>query len=132
MPALANVVLTDGSATDHTFVPQAGVDAKGVARLERTTGVPIGNEVLTISSGKTPAGRRKATLKLTVPILQNGVVDGISRPTVVRSSYATIEFSFDGSSSKTERTDVRKMIVDLLGDGQTLAAAVIDDLEGLY
>jgi hypothetical protein len=135
MPALSAVVLTDAASptpVDHSFAPRSGVDAKGVATLVRSTGVPIGDERLTISRSRTATGREKAVFKLTLPIVQNGTVDGITRPTVVRVAYATIELSFDGASSTQERKNCRAMISDLLGDGQAIAGAVIDDLEALY
>ncbi len=135
MPALSTVVLTDAASptpVDHSFAPRQGVDANGVALLVRSTGVPIGDERLTISRSRTQTGREKAVFKLTIPIVQNGTVDGISRPTIVRTSYVTVEFSFDGASSTQERHDVRAMVADLLGDGQALASALIDNLEALY
>jgi hypothetical protein len=131
MPAMTSVVLTDGEATDHTFVPR-GFDANNVATLVKSSGVPIANERLTISRPRTQQGREKAVFRMTIPVVQNATVDGITQPRVVRTAYADVTFSFEETSTATERENVRKMVVDLLGDGQAFASALIDDLEILY
>lgn len=131
MPAMAPVVLTDDHTTDHTFTPR-GFDAKGVAVLKSSSGVPIGDKILTVSRSTTAAGREKALLKLTIPVVQTETENGISRPTIVRVAYCEASFSFDGASSDAERADARKMLADLIGDGQALAGSIVDDLETLY
>jgi hypothetical protein len=135
MPALGTVVLTDAATptpVDHSFAPRSGVDAKGVATYARSTGVPLGDETLTVSVVKTTVGRRKVTIKLAVPVVATAVVNGVNDPTILRVAYCNIDFSFDQKSSTQERKDIRAMVTDLLGNGQGFAAAIIDDLEAVY
>jgi len=41
-----------------------------------------------------------------MPVVQDSVVNGVSRPTVVRTSYGEITLSADGASSTQERDDL--------------------------
>lgn len=113
MPQLATAVLKDSANADHNFTPN-GIPG-GVASLVESTGVPIGNKSLTIALNKTSAGRYKATVKFILPVVQDAVVSGVSRPTVVRAAYADLTFSFDGTSSPLERKDAIAYLKSLLG-----------------
>jgi hypothetical protein len=132
MPQMTPVVLTDSQASDHSFAPR-GIDSQtGVATLVKSTGVPVGDARLTISRTRTSQGREKATFKLTIPVVANETVNGVARPSVVRTAYADVVVSFDGTSSTVERANVRSMLADLLGNSEGLALAIIDNLETLY
>lgn len=132
MPTATAIVLTDGATTDHTFTPE-GRDANGTSNFKRSTGVPIGDERLSIAQSKTAQGRRKVSVRLQLPVIADAAgEDGVSRPTPVRIAYADVTFSFDGTSSVAERKNMRFMIADLFGAGQTLSESVIDNLEALY
>jgi len=130
MPQLNNAVLKDGATTpaNHTFTPDN--ISGGVATLIESTGVPIGDKRLTVSLVQTSAGRRKVTMKLTIPVVQDATVNGVTRPTVVRTAYADLTFSYDGSSSLQERKDTRAYIVSALADAMLLQ--VNDSLSALY
>lgn len=133
MPALQNLVLKDRKSTpvDHTFVP-ADVSG-GVGRLVETTGVKLGESSYTIScKPNATKSRYKASAKLTIPIVENAVINGITVPTVVRTSIVTIEASFDAASSRAERNDVIGMIQDSLTATKTLVDKTFVDLEGVY
>jgi len=125
---LTAAVLKDSANADHTFTPNDITG--GVALLVESTGVPIGDSRLTISTGQTPAGRRKVTVKLAVPVVQDAVVSGVTRPTVVRTAYCNMDFSFDGSSNTEERSDILAFIASLMGN--TMFKSVANDLQGLY
>jgi hypothetical protein len=132
MPTASAIVLTDGAAVDHTFTPE-GRDANGVTNFKKTTGVPLGDEKLSINQSKTAQGRRKVSIRMQLPILADAAgEDGVTRPTIVRTAFADVTLSFDATSSITERKNLRYMIADLFGAGQTLSEAVIDNLEALY
>jgi len=128
MPQLAPIVLKDYEAADHTFTP-VNIDG-GVASLVNSTGVPIGDQVLTYSSTKTASGKRKALLKLVLPVVQDVVVAGISKPTVVRTAYVEMSFTFDSTSNAAERHDALGLAWSLLGS--TTAPLVIGDLSAPY
>jgi hypothetical protein len=112
MTQLANVVLKDYEDSDVTFVPRDMPG--GVATVVNSTGVPVGDKTLSFSTTKTQAGRRKSTLKMVIPIVQNAEVAGVSTPTVVRTSYVDITFSFAATSNTDERRDVLAYIVSAL------------------
>lgn len=128
MPQLTTVVLKDNANADHTFTPN-NVQG-GVATLVESTGVPIGDKRITIGQNQTAQGRRKVTVKIAIPAIQDAVVNGVTRPTVVRAAYADLTFSFDGSSSTSERKDALAYIKSLMANTMFISAA--GDLEGIY
>lgn len=128
MPQLATAVLKDSANADHTFTPD-GIQGN-VATLVESTGVPIGNKSISISVNKTTNGRRKVIVKAQFPVVQDAVVSGVSRPTVVRTGYADITMSFDATSSTAERKDVIAYIKSLLGT--EMFDDVAADLQPLY
>lgn len=131
MTQLTNLVLKDGQATpaNHTFAPAS--IAGGVATLVESTGVPIGDKRLTASLVSTSVGRRKVTLKMAVPVVQDAQVNGVTKPTVVRTAYCDVVFTFDGASNKQERKDMRAYVVSLLSD-TAMIAPLTDDLSNLF
>lgn len=114
MPQIANLVLKDRAATpfDHTFTPQGFPN--GVATLVESTGIPLADKRLTIAVSKTAQGRRKVTLKLVVPVVQDQTINGITSPVIVRTGYADVTFSFDQASSEQERKDAVSFIAESL------------------
>lgn len=128
MPQLTAAILKDSADADHTFSPN-NVQG-GVATLVESTGVPIGDKRLTIGQNTTQQGRRKVTVKLNLPVVQDAVVNGVTRPTVVRTTYVDLSFSFDGSSDTDERKDALAFIESLMGNTMFISAA--GDLAGIY
>lgn len=131
MPQLTPVVLTDRQATpvSHTFTPS---DKKGnVGILVNNTGTPIGNERLGISLSNTNS-RYKAVLKLSCPVVVSEIINGVTVPTVSRTSYAEVHFSFPPTSTLQERKDVVGMIYSALGSSQTMLNKVFTELESVY
>lgn len=130
MPQLAAVTINDGKATPvaHTFNPRDIV--AGVATLTEGTGIPIGENQLSLSLTKTASNRRNVKLKLVLPIVQDVIVGGISRPTVVRQTTANVDFSFAEDSNPAERKDARALVANALNNA--LLASVMHDLQALY
>jgi hypothetical protein len=124
MTQLASLVLKDHLDADVTFVPKDIVG--GVATTVNTTGVPIGDKTVSFAINRTTTGKRKVTLKLAIPVVQDVVVAGISRPTIVRSAYVDIAFSFDQTSSTVERQDVLALTKSLLGNSGQIVPLVTD------
>lgn len=98
MPLLQTTVLADRETTpvNHTFVPRDVKDGRGV--VVNSTGVPIGDERLTVAM-KEATSRYNGEVKLVLPVVQNETINGVVRPTVVRTAYVTMNFSFDKSST---------------------------------
>lgn len=131
MGQLANVVLTDRATTpvNHTYVP---LDiTNGVGTCVESTGVPVGDNRITIAMKKS-TDRYKPEVRLTLPVVQNQVVNGITTPTVVRTAYANLSFSFDSTSTLQERKDCVELARTALAAGTTVPNAVLTNLEGIY
>jgi len=132
MPQLQQLVLTDRAATPvaHTFVPRDIVN--GVGSVVESTGIPIGNSTLSVSLNKTASNRYKAVVKFAVPVVQTQVINGISTPVVVRTSFADVTFTFDQASSEAERNNFVGMFADAFGTSKTLINDAVVKLQGIY
>lgn len=132
MPQLQNIVLTDRAATpvNHTYTPRDIVN--GVAEVVESTGVPIGDNRFTVSLKETAQGRFKGVLKGQFPIVQNQTINGVTTPVVVRTSYCTVEFSFDKSSTEQERKDCVGLMQSSMDASKTLVNDSIVKLQGVY
>lgn len=130
MPQLAPVTVKDGSK-DRVFSPK-GITA-GVAELVElnASGVALARPRLTVKSGTNGTGRNKVELKLAVPVVQDAVVGGVTRPTIVRTGYADITFTTDAASTLEERSTLRTIVANLLGTANAVKQT-IDDVDGLY
>ena len=132
MPQLANVTLTDrkGTPVVHTFTPEN--IASGVGTVVESSGIPAGSNRLSISLGKQANNRYKPNLRFSFPVVQTETVNGVSRPVIVRTAYATVEFSFDSTSTEAERNDVVGMVADSLGVSKTVVNDTVVKLQGVY
>lgn len=132
MPQFNSVTVQDRETTpvSHVFTPRD--ISNGVATLVETTGVPIGENRVGISLTKTQQGRYKPVLKFQFPIVATQTVNGVSTPTVVRSTYATVEFSFHETSSLQERKNAVEMVRQFLSNGVTVPDGVLTKLEMIY
>lgn len=132
MPQLQNLVLTDRAATpvNHTFKPQK-IEG-GVAVVAESTGIPIGDNTVSLSTNRTASGRRKIVIKTKFPSVQNSTVDGITKPVIVRTNYADITFNFDETSTEAERNDIVGMVSSLLIPTKVLINDTVIKLEGVY
>lgn len=134
MPQLQNLVLTDRAATPvaHTFVPES-IDKGGVASVVESSGVPFGNNRVTLSLTRNPGtGKYKGVIQFTFPIVQNATVNGVTNPVIVRTAYANLQFTFDSSSSEQERKDCVGMVYSALDASKTLINDMIVKLQAPY
>lgn len=115
MPQMSNVVLKDHADANVTFAPRSMRD--GVALWINSQGVPVGDGKLMVSRSTTQAGREKVYCKLTIPVVQDAVINGISKPTVVRTAYAELSMSFDATSNVSDRASMVKHLRELLNAG---------------
>lgn len=131
MPAIAPIALTRNSDSAVLSFNPDGIDSNGVASFVVSTGVPIADPRITIGKASTATGRKKVTIKVAVPIVQNTTVNGVTNPTVVRTAYADVTFTFADSSTTAERTDLRSFLVDALASS-LVGGGVINSLGSLY
>lgn len=132
MPQLETLILTDRADTpvDHTFLPRDIVN--NVATLEESTGVPVGDNRITVSLTRTASGRRKATMKGSFPVVQTQTVGGVSNPVVVRTAYFDLSFTFEETSTEAERKDVVGMLASALDPSKALINSVVTKLQAIY
>lgn len=129
MPQMTPIVLNDGIA-DTTFSPR-GQDAQGVTTFVSSTGVPIADKRITVQRSRTAnTGREKVSFKMTIPVVQDATVGGITSPSVVRTAFCDVTFTFDKASTEAERARVRVWLGDMMSEA--LTSALIDDLEYLF
>lgn len=134
MPQLQSTVLKDRTTPtpiDHTFVPR---DIRNdVGTVVETSGVPVGESRLSVSLRRTSQnGKYKAEVKLAVPVVANSVINGVTVPTVVRTAFADVTFTFDPLSSEAERNNIVGMLADALAPGKILVNDTVVKLQGVY
>lgn len=132
MPQLQPLVLKDRAtptAVDHTFSPNN--ISEGVGAVVESTGVPVGNSRYTISLRQSN-GRYRATIQLSVPIVQNETINGVTTPKVVRTAYADVTFTFDRTSTEAERNNLVGMLADSLAANKVLVHDTVVKLQGVY
>lgn len=129
MPSLQNISLNDRVPVAHAFVPR---DIKGgVGLVVANGGTPVGEERLTISMRKSGA-RYRGALRLSLPVVVNEVINGVTKPSVARTAYVEVTVNFDETSTETERTNAIGMLADALGTSKTLVHNALVKLEGVY
>ncbi|DAD50963.1 coat protein [ssRNA phage SRR6255746_4] len=132
MPALQSISINDRATPTpvaHVFQPRDVQNGTGL--VVSNSGVPVGEEKLTVSMRKS-ASKFRGKLTLTVPVVQTETVNGISIPVAVRTAYATLDVTFDETSSTQERTNLIGMLADALGTSKTLVHNTLVGLEGVY
>lgn len=131
MPVLQNTALADRETTPvtHTFVPRDLKDGKGV--VVNSTGVPLGEERLSVSM-KEATTRYQGEVKLVLPVTQVETINGIDRPTVVRTNYVTLTVSWDKSSTQQERNNAIGLMAAALAPAKVLINDALVKLESVY
>lgn len=130
MPAISPITINDGADTPvaHTFNPDR-IDSDGVARFREQTGVYVGDNTLSTSL-KTNATKIKSRALLALPITATEVVNGVSSPKVIRTSFADVNFTFDKASTTQERDDAITLLMNLMGTA--IFRSVVVDTESIY
>lgn len=131
MPQLQNLVIADGETTPvtHTFVPRDIVS--GVGTVVEAGATPIGENRITVSMKK--AGTRyKGELRITMPVVATETINGVSRPTIVRTAYGSLSVSFDEKSTMQERKNLVTLIASALNPNRVLVNDALVNLQGVY
>lgn len=138
MPAIGNVVISDGATTPvaHTFAP-VGIDGTVATYADRSGGIPVGYWTLSIGLRepvKNGAAVYKVTAKLLLPILEQtspSTATGIQpAPTVGYTMAANVEFLLPARSTLQNRKDVLALCKNALANG--LFTSVVENLENIY
>lgn len=125
MPNMANTTLVGPGAVNWVFKPRDNVG--GVATFVKSNGVPLADVVLKIKPSRTTSGRVRQDFNLSIPVVQDMVVAGVTKPTVVRTAYFNGTFTADAGSSTTERMEILELVDSLIGSDTSIA--VFRDLE---
>jgi hypothetical protein len=133
MPELQSLAVYDGETTPilHTFVPTFPGNSQGVVRLKESDGVPLGDNILTLSLRQTDT-KYKGRVLLVMPIVVDETINGVVVPRVVRSAIADVTLTFDQTSSAQERENVMTLMGNILLGNQVLISGAFHDLEGIY
>lgn len=131
MPALSNIAVNDRESTPvtHTFVPR-GSKGDGVQLFVNSSGVPIGDEKLTVSLRESGA-RTRVRIVLTDPVTVTETINGVDRVQVERVSIANLQLTFDERSTLQERKNLVGMLANALASGATLDP-VLTQLQDFY
>lgn len=127
MGQLASITLNDGTA-NLVFKP-AGIDSNNVATLVNSDGVIVKDKSLTVSA-RLSAQRRKTTIKVVLPVVQDETINGIVSPKGVRTSYVRIDTDFSVYATTAERAQALNLAMASVKDA--LIKAVIVDNDTLY
>lgn len=132
MPQLQNLVLTDRATTpvNHTFTPRDVVG--NVGTVEESTGVKVGDKTFSISVRKTANGRSRVLIKLAIPVVVDETINGVTVPTVARTSYVSAEFTYEPTSTTQERKDVVGMFQSAFDSSKLLVNDAVVGLQGIY
>jgi len=122
------VVIKDSTDATRTFTP-SGND-KGVTTFTSGTGVPIGDERLTVSAVRTANGRKKVAVKIAVPELGSTQVGASTKYEVLRTNYMELTLNYAADSTEAERREFRWNLAGLIADPGIIN--VIDKAEALY
>lgn len=130
---MANVVLTDraGTPVNHTFTPQ-GSEGDGGGRYAKAASSSIGDYVFKINPRRTPSGRRKIDLDLSLPVLVTETVNGVNSYVVARTSRASVTFDFPPDSTLQERKDIVGMMYTALAASTSQVDSVITAGENVW
>lgn len=132
MPQLTTISLNDRETTPVAHVFAASNIVAGTGYMVRSTGVPVGDETLSISSRKAGT-KRKVRMVIALPQVQTVVgANGISTPVVVRRAIGEVNFTYDETSSTQERKNLVGLVANALLAAQTTINSVVVDLENVF
>lgn len=118
MPAIQPVVVKDRTATpvNHTYVP-ADVSGGVGALVERNaSGSYVGEPRLTAAGRVAANNRSKSHLKMSFPKVVNEIINGVTVPRVVGTSYVKVDFDWDKTHDAIDRNHIEGMVASALGD----------------
>jgi len=133
MPSMANVILTDRASTpvNHTFTPQ-GSEGDAGGRYTKAAASSLGDYVLKINPRKTPGGRRKIDVDLSLPVLVTETINGVNSYAVARTSRASATFDFPPDVTLQERKDIVGMLYTALASATTQFDSVLTVGENVW
>lgn len=134
MPQNAAISIADAASTpvNHVFSP-IGIDSNIATFKERTTGVPIGYPVLTVSMRDPVANSPiyRGVLQLQIPkVVTTTDSSGKATTSVDYTCVGKLEFQLPVKSTLQDRKDIVKMMSNALLN--TSVQSVMQDLERFW
>lgn len=120
---------TSPTPVAHSFEPHTG--DTGVFTFRESASSAIGDALLSIRWRKSK-GKHYQRVMLTVPILVNETVNGVSVPKVPRVALIDATFRFDELSTVQERANAVGMFASALASSQTVVNDTLVNLNGIY
>jgi len=118
MPAITTLTVNGLSGADHVFAPFS-IDSKGVATLIAPGTSPVGDEKMTLSVNRAPnGGKIKTELRFVIPKVQDVVVGGVTKPTVVRTGNIVVTMSTDATATADDRNELFALLCSALTLGE--------------
>lgn len=132
MPQATSFTVQDraGTPANHTFNP-AGEATDGSWIFTETAATKVGERRFHIGIRKS-GENYKVRVLFADPVVGTEVINGISNPKVLRTSYADVTFTFSDKSDLQARKDTVGMFANSLASSQAMVDAVLTKLEALY
>jgi len=124
MTTLANIVLADASAANHTFVPIEG-GLKLSRWVDRDSTTSAGSKQLKASLSESSSGRPTNRVMISLEIPREQTVDSVT--TVYATDRVNMEFIMHETDTSAMRDDVLAFAKNALANAAV--AAYIEDLE---
>lgn len=126
MPALQSLVITDRQATpvNFTLLPVGESGGVGTVALADATGVAITQKRFSISRRES-ADRIRVTEKFKIPTVVTEVINGVSNPSVARTMYCDIVWTFEKTHTEQERKDLVGFVYSAHAVGKVLTEDTI-------
>ena len=121
-----------GSAADKSLVltPRGINPANGVATLGESNSVPALEKRVTISVSQPSRNRKTFKVQLRIANPEACTTPGVCDPSVNRTAYASVDFTFTAFSKTDERSFIRTELAALLASD--LVKDAIDNLNPAY
>lgn len=123
MPARSPIVINDGETTPvaHTFNPGAE-GPNGFSQFRESTGVPTADAFLSLQRWQ-QTNKHKLRFRMSLPVVQTETINGISRPSTLRTSYFDGVYTFADGSETQERDNLITLIGNLHANSDFLSLA---------
>jgi len=125
MAQFGPITVKNRAGNNEVYAPR-NISGGVALAINAAGGVPIADRRLTLAVTETPSGKRKVAIKFVVPTVQDTVIGGVSKPALVRTMYADLVFTVDGTSTLLERQDMATRLSWLFQD-----PIIIDAIENL-
>ena len=137
MAAIATITVPDAAGTpvNHNFVPSR-IEGDTASYVEQSATSSTGFWPLTVTQRAPLTGQKdrvfRTKINLAIPRVVQETINGVMKPSVVRTAFAEVHLSFGNESTLQERKNLVGMVYSALAPNQTMINSVITNLENVY